>query len=141
TLAKQVKSEFLCRHQGQRLFQLRPDLLIQSHKETVLVLDTKWKLLSAADAGNKYGLSQSDFYQMFAYGHNYLPGEGNMVLIYPKTENFPSALEPFEFSEKLRLWVTPFDLENDRMHWPDDIETKAGHCLFTYQISPQSLAH
>jgi 5-methylcytosine-specific restriction enzyme subunit McrC len=87
-----------------------------------VVLDTKWKLLSTADTENKYGLSQSDFYQMFAYGHNYLPGEGDMILIYPKTENFQAALQPFKFSEKLRLWVTPFDLENDQMHWPPEIK-------------------
>jgi len=59
---------------------------------------------------------------MFAYGHNYLPGEGDMILIYPKTENFPETLQPFKFSEKLRLWVTPFDLEKGEMHWPNDIK-------------------
>ncbi|MGJ0516080.1 MAG: McrC family protein [Methylomicrobium sp.] len=122
TLKAQAASQSLCTHQGKSLFQLRPDLLIQSSQKTELVLDTKWKLLSAADSENKYGLSQSDFYQMFAYGHNYLSGEGDMILIYPKTENFSTALEPFKFSEKLRLWVTPFDLENDVMHWPDDLK-------------------
>jgi 5-methylcytosine-specific restriction enzyme subunit McrC len=120
TLNRQAKSQFLCTHEGKNLFQLRPDLLIQSPQKTALVLDTKWKLLSAADNENKYGLSQGDFYQMFAYGHRYLSGEGDMILIYPKTENFSETLPAFEFSEKLRLWVTPFDLENGRMHWPDD---------------------
>lgn len=119
TLKAQAASQSLCTHQGKSLFHLRPDLLMQSPQKTV-VLDTKWKLLSAADAVNKYGLSQGDFYQMFAYGHRYLSGEGDLILIYPKTENFSEAMQPFEFSEKLRLWVTPFDLENDRMHWPDD---------------------
>jgi 5-methylcytosine-specific restriction enzyme subunit McrC len=120
TLNRQAKSRFLCTHEGKNLFQLRPDLLIQSDQKTVLILDTKWKLLSAADTGNKFGLSQGDFYQMFAYGHSYLSGKGDMILIYPKTENFSETMQPFEFSEKLRLWVTPFDLENDRMHSPDD---------------------
>ncbi|WP_024298862.1 McrC family protein [Methylomicrobium lacus] len=122
TLKAQAASQSLCIHQDKNLFQLRPDFLIQSRQKTVLVLDTKWKLLSAADSENKYGLSQSDFYQMFAYGHNYLPGEGDMILIYPKTENFPETLQPFKFSEKLRLWVTPFDLEKGEMHWPNDIK-------------------
>lgn len=125
TLNRQAKSQFLCTHQGKNLFQLRPDLLIQSAQETVLVLDTKWKLLSGADAENKYGLSQGDFYQMFVYGHRYLSGEGDMILIYPKTENFSETLPAFEFSEnsaRLRLWVTPFDLDNDYMHWPPEIE-------------------
>jgi len=122
TLKAQAASQSLCIHQDKNLFQLRPDFLIQSRQKTVLVLDTKWKLLSAADSENKYGLSQSDFYQMFAYGHNYLPGEGDMILIYPKTGNFSETMQPFEFSEKLRLWVTPFDLEKDEMHWPNDIK-------------------
>jgi 5-methylcytosine-specific restriction enzyme subunit McrC len=126
TLKAQAASQSLCTHQGKSLFQLRPDLLIQSHQKTVLILDTKWKLLSAADAENKYGLSQSDFYQMFAYGHNYLSGEGDMILIYPKTEKFSETFPAFEFSTKfstkLRLWVTPFDLENGRMHWPSGIK-------------------
>lgn len=121
TLTGQAKSEFLCIHQGKKLFQLRPDLLVKRYQKTVLVLDTKWKLLSAADRENKYGLSQGDFYQMFAYGHSYLSGEGDMILIYPKTENFSETLPAFEFSANLRLWVTPFDLEKDEMHWPSDI--------------------
>lgn len=104
------------------MFQLKPDLLIQHGQETVLVLDAKWKLLSAADTENKYGLSQSDFYQMFAYGHKYLPGKGDMLLIYPKTNNFPSTLPVFEFSPNLILWVTMFELDNDYMHWPPEIE-------------------
>jgi len=45
-----------------------------------------------------------------------------MILIYPKTGNFPETLPAFEFSEKLRLWVTPFDLEKGEMHWPNDIK-------------------
>ncbi|MGJ0485375.1 MAG: McrC family protein [Methylomicrobium sp.] len=123
SLKAQSASQSLCTHQDKSLFQLRPDLLIQCRQETVLVLDTKWKLLSAADTENKYGLSQSDFYQMFAYGHNYLSGEGDMILIYPKTEKFSATLQAFKFSEKLCLWVTPFDLENDQMHWPPGIKT------------------
>jgi 5-methylcytosine-specific restriction enzyme subunit McrC len=121
TLARQAKSEFLCTHDGKSLFQLRPDLLIQYRRETKLVLDTKWKLLSAADKENKYGLSQSDFYQMFAYGHRYLSGKGDMILIYPKTERIRAILPVFEFSLDLRLWVTLFDLEKDQMEWPSDI--------------------
>jgi 5-methylcytosine-specific restriction enzyme subunit McrC len=121
-LKRQAASKSLCTHRGKGIFQLKPDLLIQRRQETVLLLDTKWKRLSSTDTENKYGLSQSDFYQMFAYGHNYLPGKGDMVLIYPKTESFPFTLPVFEFSTSLRLWVTPFDLENDQMHWPNRIE-------------------
>ena len=36
------------------------------------MLDTKWKLLDLADRKSNYGLKQSDFYQLFAYGNKYL---------------------------------------------------------------------
>jgi 5-methylcytosine-specific restriction enzyme subunit McrC len=67
---------------------------------------------------------------MFAYGHNYLSGEGDMILIYPKTEKFSETLRAFEFSANLRLWVTPFDLENDQKHWPSGIKTGIP-CLYS----------
>lgn len=120
TLKAQGASHSLCTHQDKRMFQLRPDLLIQRGQQTCLVLDTKWKRISASDTENKYGLSQSDFYQMFAYGHKYLAGKGEMLLIYPLTETLPGVLPPFDFAPDLRLWVAPFDLENDIMHWPSE---------------------
>lgn len=120
SLKAQTSNQSLCIHQDKRVFQLRPDLLIQRDQQTCLVLDTKWKRISASDTANKYGLSQSDFYQMFAYGHKYLAGKGEMLLIYPLTETLPSILPPFDFSPDLRLWVTPFDLESDAMHWPSE---------------------
>lgn len=118
TLKAQAASQSLCTHQGNKMFQLRPDMLIQQGLNTILVLDTKWKLISTDVTENKYGLSQGDFYQLFAYGHKYLAGKGEMLLIYPRTEPFSDELPPFDFSSNLRLWVVPFDLENDKMHWP-----------------------
>jgi len=117
-LKKQASSQMLCTHEDRGIFQLKPDLLVQQNQKNILVLDTKWKLISSADRENKYGLSQSDFYQLFAYGHKYLSGRGEMLLIYPRTENFTDVLPPFDFSPDLRLWVVPFDLESDEMYWP-----------------------
>lgn len=115
-LLPQRSSEYLCHHQDQRMFQLKPDLMLE-HGDKRWVLDTKWKLLDAADRQSKYGLSQADFYQLFAYGQRYLPGAGEMVLIYPKTERFCEPLAPFHFSEALSLWVVPFDLGEGRLVW------------------------
>lgn len=83
------------------------------------VLDTKWKVLSSSTelgedtSRSRYGLSQSDFYQLFAYGHKYLRGKGHLFLVYPQTKNFTAALSPFRFSDDLVLWVVPFDLDRD----------------------------
>lgn len=118
SLTAQAKDKSLCTHNNTNIFQLRPDFLIKKGKVNTHVLDTKWKLLSAADRKNKYGLSQADFYQMFAYGQKYLEADGEMLLIYPRTSFFLNALPSFNFSSNLRLWVVPFDLENDVMYWP-----------------------
>jgi 5-methylcytosine-specific restriction enzyme subunit McrC len=109
-LITQAASEYLCTQNGGQIFRLEPDLLIQRGQER-WVLDTKWKRLDASDRDNKYGLSQGDFYQLFAYGKKYLKGQGELVLIYPRRMAFQNALEPFEFDGKMRLWVLPFDLE------------------------------
>lgn len=116
---------YLCEHingKNRNMFSLEPDLLVKGNDET-FVLDTKWKLISNTKSGDKnYGISQSDFYQMFAYGQKYLNGQGQMALIYPKTDEFSKCLEPFEFNEdrtpKLTLWVVPFDLDKDELLLP-----------------------
>lgn len=118
TLRAQAKDKSLCTHAGTNMFQLRPDFIVQQGKKNTLVMDAKWKLLSSTDRENKYGLSQSDFYQMFAYGHKYLEASGEMLLIYPRTTSFFDVLPSFHYSPELRLWVAPFDLENDVMYWP-----------------------
>jgi 5-methylcytosine-specific restriction enzyme subunit McrC len=118
TLKSQASSLSLCKHGDRDMFQLRPDLLVQQNHKNVLVLDAKWKLISTNDKEKKYGLSQADFYQLFAYGHKYLSGKGEMLLIYPLTDSFKGVLPPFDFSTTLRLWVAPFDLKKNKMHWP-----------------------
>ena len=117
-LERQVAWTHLCEHQGRGFFRLRPDLLVR-HDERIWVLDTKWKMVnpSLTDRDHvgrsDYGLNQSDFYQLFAYGHKYLGGQGDLLLIYPQTKSFTGALPPFSFSDGLTLWVVPFDLDGD----------------------------
>lgn len=112
----------LVRHLEQNWFRLKPDLLVQASKVNRLVLDTKWKLIDSQQASgtDKYGLDQGDFYQLHAYGQNYLDGQGEVVLIYPRTEAFNKALPVFEFPKAsgLRLWVLPFCLRNKRLLLP-----------------------
>ena len=102
----------LATHQGQRWFTLVPDFLLTIGGRQ-LVLDTKWKRIDSrmGNPNDKYGLNQADFYQMFAYGERYLDGSGDILLVYPRTAFFNTPLPVFELGPKLRLWVTPFDLE------------------------------
>lgn len=99
-------------------FKLKPDIVI-SEKQTnkaVCVADTKWKRIyeNQGTAKEKYGISQSDMYQMFAYAHKYLEGEGELYLIYPKHSQFNNSLEAFKFSEKLTVKAVAYDLGFDQ---------------------------
>jgi 5-methylcytosine-specific restriction enzyme subunit McrC len=113
SLDTQVKTKSLALFNKRKFFQLRPDLFITNKQSTNVVLDTKWKLIdSTKDNGtDKFGLSQSDLYQMFAYGHKYLQGSGELFLIYPSHDDFREPIQYcFKYSDDLRLWVIPFDV-------------------------------
>ena len=58
-------------------FQLKPDIVINKGE---IIADTKWKLLS--EDKTHQGISQSDMYQLYAYGTKYIDCT-NMYLIYP----------------------------------------------------------
>jgi 5-methylcytosine-specific restriction enzyme subunit McrC len=111
SIRRQASSEYLCRHDKGQIFQLKPDIVLAGPESVRWVLDTKWKLIDASDRPGKYGLSQSDFYQLHAYGHSYLGGGGEMFLVYPLTHKFSRELPTFHFSDRLRLRVVPFDLD------------------------------
>lgn len=120
-LVNQPKRHSLVRHRSEAWFWLRPDLMVEREGVAAAVLDTKWKLISANldDTSNKYGLSQSDFYQMAAYGERYLHGAGELFLIFPQCSEFLQPLHAFDFSDSLRLWVVPFDVESDCLLLPE----------------------
>lgn len=72
-------------------FALRPDIVVEDlHSGEMLVMDTKWKLLS--EKSENYGISQSDMYQMYAYSKKY--AAPSVTVVYPRTE---SDLEELEF--------------------------------------------
>ncbi|HIF9190073.1 TPA: McrC family protein [Photobacterium damselae] len=138
-LKAQVQSKSLVTHKGCNWFKLKPDMVIEHNSRVVTVLDTKWKLLdsSKANGTDKYGLSQSDFYQMLAYGHHYFDTEiesPEMFLVYPSHSDFELAIShsfdfPIQGEKTLKLWVVPFvisdnDLEKG-IQWPEntDVET------------------
>lgn len=61
------------------LFALQPDVIIRSPSGPI-VLDTKWKALSAND-DKKLGVVQGDVYQILVYGQAY--DAERLVLLYP----------------------------------------------------------
>jgi 5-methylcytosine-specific restriction enzyme subunit McrC len=134
-LKTQVGSHHLCLHQDRNFFQLRPDFML-IHGDERWIMDTKWKRLDGkfraygdVEGMQKYGLSQSDFYQLYAYGQKYLGGKGQMLLIYPKTAKFFEPLPVFHFPDDLYLWVLPFDLDAEVLLLPLSMQLplKTGH--------------
>ena len=121
-LQTQSGGKGLCIHGNRKVFSLRPDIILEQDGKIATLLDTKWKSLNMNPQDN-YGLAQSDFYQLFAYGQKYMNGQGDMGLVYPKTESFSGALPCFNYSEELRLWVLAFDLFKEELVWDEDF-----HC-------------
>jgi len=118
----QAGSQFLIRHQPdgsadkQSWFQLKPDVVL-SKAGRCAALDCKWKLLDEhkSTSLDKYGIKQADLYQLYAYGHKYMQGSGDMMLIYPKHTGFSMPLPVFSYDDQLHLWAVPFDLQTDSL--------------------------
>lgn len=138
-LKAQACNYHLVAHETQHWFRMKPDFLIRDKHKTLLLLDAKWKLLDASKntAREKYQLSQADFYQLYAYGHHYLEGSGDVVLIYPKTDLFEKPLPAFNFpqTKELRLWVLPFCLSTSCLILPESAQIKE---LFRRTISQRN---
>jgi len=102
----QESRKYLC--VSPRKFQMKPDIVIRKGDEC-WVADTKWKMIDKREA--KHGVSQSDMYQLYAYGKKYKEDNcQGLFLIYPKHEQFTED-KIFVFEEKLKLQLLPFDCE------------------------------
>lgn len=66
-------------HSKTRLFQLRPDIVVNTNNATSCIVDTKWKRLKPAE--RKLGVAQADLYQMLAYSERYQCK--SILLLYP----------------------------------------------------------
>ncbi|MEA1973692.1 MAG: McrC family protein [Candidatus Cloacimonadota bacterium] len=88
-------------------YKMKPDIVFSDKN---IIADTKWKILD-----EKHQMTQSDLYQMFAYGTHpkrNIKDTERIILIYPKTPNFPEKKE-YQFSEELLLEIFPYDLVDE----------------------------
>ncbi|NMH61013.1 McrC family protein [Alteromonas ponticola] len=128
----QLQTTYLVHFNTQRMFKLKPDIAVYQNEKLVFVMDTKWKLIDASknNGSDKFMLAQADLYQMFAYGHKYLKGSGDLILIYPMNSKFKEPLPySFKYSDDLRLWIVPFDVhhqtqDESRIKWPQPLKSK-----------------
>ena len=115
----QDKSYYLVsNHKDKNKFRLKPDIVATNEiNNEQLIFDTKWKLLDESKEKKNYNISQSDMYQLYAYGKKYdlkngLSTEPKLVLLYPSNPNFQKPLEDFIYEGELILSVLPFNLKN-----------------------------
>ncbi|MBH9389465.1 McrC family protein [Pseudomonas aeruginosa] len=115
-LTPQASRQHLCGHDSGPMFCLKPDFLIDMPGQR-WILDAKWKRIDAGKPEKNYDLSQSDFYQLFAYGHKYQRGNEvpRLVLIYPYWSGLQKALPVFDYGKGMNLWVLPFELDSDHL--------------------------
>jgi len=93
---------------GKNIFLMKPDIsLLDNDGNPHVLLDTKWKLLDAKD--NKYGVSQSDIYQMLAYANQYQCND--VVIIYPKHSGIEEITPEFKtIVGNVRVYIWTIDL-------------------------------
>ena len=65
---------------GRQQFRLKPDVGVWQTDRLRTLLDTKWKQLDLGRSHN--GVSQSDMYQMYAYGKEF--DVARTILVYPR---------------------------------------------------------
>ena len=84
-------------------FALRPDIVINKENDKpTIIADTKWKIIN-----EEKDISQSDMYQLFAYGKKY--NIERLYLIYPRDGTQQKKLA-YKYEDKLRLNVLYFDV-------------------------------
>jgi len=76
------KHHLIENHLEKKIFALRPDIYAKSNvnEKPCLVIDTKWKIINEHLTKKKYLISQSDLYQLYAYGKKYQEGEKDPIL-------------------------------------------------------------
>jgi 5-methylcytosine-specific restriction enzyme subunit McrC len=88
---------YLARHQTKRVFRLKPDLVFRQSNAYPLLMDFKYKHLNPGD--RKLGISEADFYQMYAYLTRF--DSPKVILMYPQTVNLPEPIRShFTLEEK-----------------------------------------
>lgn len=114
----QDKSYYLVsKHKTKNKFRLKPDIVATNQdSQEQIIIDTKWKLLDETKENSNYNISQSDMYQLYAYGKKYginntYTNEPKLFLLYPENPKFQKPLDDFIYEGDLILSVIPFDIK------------------------------
>ncbi|MDD2698788.1 MAG: McrC family protein [Arcobacteraceae bacterium] len=115
SIKNQDKKHHLAYENGSGKFSLKPDIVIDGGE---IIIDTKWKILSV-DKSNQ-GISQSDMYQLYAYGTKYGKCK-KMYLVYPYDRMMTTSIYNYfkddtstNIKKDLQLEVQFFDILNSK---------------------------
>ena len=100
------KQHFIGRLFGE--FRMLVDLVIEDNSGRQILLDTKYKTL--AEGKRHLGLSQSDFYQMYAYTKAGKKAYDDVILLFPLPSSQADYTENTYVSNGVRLHVRQLDL-------------------------------
>ena len=105
----QSQQAYLAEIDGEKAFQMRPDILLREKKGegAKFILDAKWKGLDTSFDIPKYGIDQADLYQLYAYAKGY--NCSAVALVYPRSQNFRTKLQ-YRLLDDLTLFCLPFDV-------------------------------
>lgn len=84
------------------LFALKPDMVMRGRgksNDEIIILDTKWKIPDSTNNEKRYGIAQSDVYQMWAYASKYAKKESR------KESNQQSYQQQNTESKKVSVWL------------------------------------
>lgn len=111
TLSDQDTGNFLFGKGRDGKFPLRPDIVLRSQTDEVIIIDTKWKRLYNNPRDN-YGISQADMYQMYAY-HTRYENVKTVILLYPLYEKIDAKrYETTVFEKNIVIQIKLFDLRS-----------------------------
>ena len=120
---------------GSGVFSLRPDIVIKKGAE-VAIVDTKYKLLD--DEDRKYGVSQADMYQMYAYVTK--KDAVSSMLLYPDTELRESRTFYYNLENdgkrSVPLYITSIKLSSDLQVKKDGLSLKKISKMLLYTFFP-----
>ena len=93
---------------GKRVFAMKPDISLRKPRNTIrFILDAKWKHIGRGGASPIHDITNSDLYQLYAYGKRY---ECRAVaLVYPRSGDFTSPFTA-RFFDGLKIVCLPFDV-------------------------------
>ena len=98
TIKSQVSKSFVKQKNGAILFNIRPDFIIKSKENNLVVADAKWKIIT-----QDFSFSQSDFYQLYTYAKIFNPiAKKALRLYYPMSEDF-TQIRSFEYLEDAKI--------------------------------------